>query len=620
MLTTRASNVAPDGADFPGATVEGSGTRFRIWAPDAHTVQLLIEGREPLLMPLLADGYRELFVDVGPGSRYRYQVDDGDAHADLASRYQPEGPHGPSQVIDPSAFTWTVANWRGLEPRGLVVYEMHVGTFTPEGTWRAATAHLPALAELGITVVEMMPVADFPGHFGWGYDGVSFFAPAHQYGEPDDLRAFIDHAHTLGIGVILDVVYNHAGPDGNWFRYYAQDYFGAMSEWGHGFNFDGPNSQFVRAFFEANAAYWIREFHFDGLRLDATQQIFDTSTPHILETIAAAARRAAGPRSIWIVGENEHQHSALIRPVAAGGHGLDALWNDDFHHAAFVAATGHREAYYSDYAGTAQELVSCAERGFLYQGQRSQWQGKPRGTDASGVAPYAFVAFLQNHDQIANSIDGRRLHALTSPALHRALTTLVLLGPWTPLLFQGDEFSASAPFLYFADHHPGLAPDVAKGRLEFLSQFPSIREAARVSPMIQPHALDTFTACRLDHGERETHHSTWLLHRDLLQIRRTHDAFRAQEPVAGAVLGTHAFVLRSYAAPGSSQGGDRLIVINLDRAALTLECVPEPLLAPQTVPWSVMFSSDSPTYGGSGQVFRGDDVWVIPPESATVLA
>lgn len=605
---------------MPGAHVDNGRTTFRVWAPEAHTVELLIEGRAPLPMPLAADGYRERTVDAAAGTRYRYRLDDGEPRPDLASRFQPDGPHGASVVVDPSAFAWTDAAWPGIAPPGLVVYEMHVGTFTREGTWRAAAAHLPDLADLGITVIEMMPVADFPGRFGWGYDGVLLFAPAHIYGTPDDLRAFIDRAHQLGIGVILDVVYNHAGPDGNWFQHYAPDYFGPMSEWGHGFNFDGRGSSFVRAFFEANAAYWIREFHFDGLRLDATQQMFDTTRPHILQTIADAARTAAGARAVWISAENDLQEARLVRPTAEGGDGLDAVWNDDFHHAAWVAATGHREAYYGNYQGTAQELVSCATRGFLYQGQRARWQGRPRGTDARGLAPGAFVAFLQNHDQIANSLDGRRLHARTSPALCRALTVVLLLGPWTPLLFQGDEFAASAPFVFFADHGPDLAAAIADGRRQFLSQFPSIRDATRDTPLIAPHAPETFAACTLDHDERVRHQATWQLHRDLLAIRRTHAAIRAQQPVDGAVLAPHAFVLRGRAPAGTGTRGDRLLVVNLDRAPLTLECLAEPLLAHQAAPWSVVLSSDAPVYGGTGHALvHGGDAWTIPAESATLL-
>lgn len=612
--------VADAARPWPGATVDGRQTRFRVWAPEARVVEVLVDGRTPVPMKLGADGYHDVSVDVGAGARYWFRLDGGDPLPDLASRFQPEGPHGSSMVVDPSAFTWTDAAWRGLSPRGLVVYEMHVGTFTAQGTWRAAGAHLAALADLGITTIEVMPVAEFPGRFGWGYDGVSFFAPAHEYGSPNDLRRFVDRAHAVGIGVVLDVVYNHAGPDGNWFSHYTPSYLGAMSEWGQGFNFDGPASPFVRAFFEANAAYWITEFHIDGLRLDATQQIFDTSTPHILQTLGTAARRAASPRSIWIVGENEPQQTALIRGVDEGGHGLDALWNDDFHHAAFVAATGRREAYYSDYAGTAQELVSCATRGFLYQGQRSSWQRKRRGTDTRGLPPHAFVAFLQNHDQIANSIDGRRLHALTSPALHRALTTLLLLGPWTPMLFQGDEFAASSPFLYFADHRGELATAVARGRREFLSQFPSIRDATRDVPLRAPHASETFEVCRVDHDEARRHEPTWRLHRDLLELRRTHEAFVTDGPVAGAVLGPRAFVLRSRAGRGGPLQGDRLLVLNLDRSAVTLDAPAEPLLAPQALPWTVLFSSNAPRYGGAGHVLACDGEWVIPPESATVLA
>src|SRR6516162_8757457 len=322
---------------------------------------------------------------------------------------------------------------------------MHIGTFAAEGSWGAAMGELPALAELGITCIEIMPVAEFPGRFGWGYDGVGLFAPTRLYGGPIDFRRFVDCAHALGIAVILDVVYNHIGPDGNYLKNFSPAYFSDHYDgvWGDAINFDGPDSGPVREFFIANAGYWIDEYHLDGLRLDATQEIFDRSEDHILAAIVRQSRSAGRGRTIFIVGENETQEARLARAPDRGGYGLDALWNDDFHHSAMVALTGRREAYYSGYRGRSREFVAAAKHGFLYQGQRYQWQQKPRGTPALDLSAESFVVFLQNHDQIANSGTGERCHALTSPGRLRAMTAYFLLMPGIPMLFQGQEFGAS---------------------------------------------------------------------------------------------------------------------------------------------------------------------------------
>src|SRR5207302_8022588 len=306
------------------------------------------------------------------------------------------------------------------------------------GTLAAAQQHLPALAELGVTLVEVMPLADFPGRFGWGYDGVDLFAPTRLYGTPDDLRRFVDAAHAAGLGVILDVVYNHFGPDGNYLREFSDDYFTDRhdNEWGEAINYDGDNAGPVREFMAANAGYWIEEFHFDGLRLDATQQIFDRSNEHILAVIARRVRQAAGGRRTLLVAENEPQEVKLVRPPERGGYGLDMLWNDDYHHSALVVLSGHNEAYYGDYLGTPQEFVSAAKWGYLYQGQRYRWQKKRRGTPTFDLEPDRFVTFTQNHDQVANSGRGLRCAELTGPGRYRALTALLLLGPGTPMLFQ----------------------------------------------------------------------------------------------------------------------------------------------------------------------------------------
>ncbi|MGH9640614.1 MAG: alpha-amylase family glycosyl hydrolase, partial [Bryobacteraceae bacterium] len=346
-----------------------------------------------------------------------------------------------------------------------MIYEIHLGTFTRGGTWRSTAEKLEYLRDTGITVIEVMPVADFPGKFGWGYDGVQPYAPASIYGRPDELRAFVDRAHSLRLAVILDVVYNHIGPDGDYLDKFSPFYFSKKykTDWGEAINYDSEHCLPVREFFRENAAYWIREFHLDGLRLDATQSLHDESRPHIIAEIGQAARQAAAPRSILLIGENEPQNTTLLKPLHEGGYGLDALWNDDYHHTAMVALTGKSEAYYSDYGGSAQEFISAVKYGYLFQGQRYRWQKKRRGTPTFGLPRNAFVNFIQNHDQVANSGRGQRVHEATSPGLLRAITALTLLAPGTPMLFQGQEFAASSPFLYFADHKPELADKIAKG-------------------------------------------------------------------------------------------------------------------------------------------------------------
>jgi maltooligosyltrehalose trehalohydrolase len=478
---------------------------------------------------------------------------------------------------------------------------LHVGTFTPGGTFQSAIAELPALRELGITTLELMPVADFPGQFGWGYDGVCLFAPYRQYGRPDDLRALVNTAHSLGMGVILDVVYNHLGPDGNHLKAFTPDYFTSRyhNEWGEAINFDGANARGVREFFVANAGYWIEEFHLDGLRLDATQQIFDQTTPHILLEIGLEARRRAGTRIVTLVVENEPQDTRLIRATTAGGYGLDAAWNDDFHHSAMVALTARTDAYYTDYEGRPQEFISALKWGYLYQGQRYKWQKQRRGTPSLDLNPEQFVLFVQNHDQIANSASGERCHRITSPGRYRALTALMLLAPGTPMLFQGQEFAASSPFYYFADHDPPLAALVDQGRRGFLSQFRNLALPEVQSRLPNPGEKSTFAQCKLDHTERQRHLQVYQLHSDLLALRRTDPRFCEQRKggVDGAVLGAEAFLLRFLDADGHD---DRLLIINLGRD-LRLDPAPEPLLAPPWgTRWEMVWSSEDPAYGGDG--------------------
>ncbi len=574
------------------------------------------------------DGWFSGFVaGLVDGGAYAFRLDGDDKlYPDPASRSQPDGPHGRSRVVDPTRFAWSDGAWRGGSLPGQVIYEMHIGTLTPEGTWAAATAVLPELAALGVTVVEVVPVAEFPGDFGWGYDGVCLYAPSHLYGSPDDFRRFVDHAHRLGVGVILDVVYNHFGPDGNYLRCFADDWFSTTykNEWGEPLNFDGPHSEPTRLLMMENAAYWVREFHLDGLRLDATQQIYDTSPEHLVAAVTRRAREAAGDKPIIVVTENETQSARLVRPVADGGHGVDGVWNDDLHHAAVVALTGRAEAYFSDHRGRPQEFISAAKRGYLFQGQHYAWQKNRRGEPCLGAEPWRFIAFQENHDQVANGAAGRRLHELTSPARKRAMTTLLLLGPWTPMLFQGEEHDAPQPFVYFAHHKPDLAMLVKTGRNDFLGQFPSLKTSTARERNADPAARESFTMCKLDPADRRRNKTTTTLVRDLLGLRRDDPTLRLQGSAGldGAVLGPWSFVLRFFGA-ATRDGGpaeDRLLIVNLgpdDGVGRR----PEPLLAPPWGKrWQLELSSEDPRYGGHGVAeFVDDAPWLLPANTALLL-
>jgi len=599
-----------------GAELVANGVEFRVWAPKCRELALVLEDRE--LAMHRDHGYFTVHVPhVGAGARYRFRLDgDRELCADPASRYQPEGPFGPSEVIDPAAYTWHDAGWPGITaPERQVLYELHVGTFTPDGTWVAASEHLPFLAELGVTTIEMMPVNDFAGTRGWGYDGVSLFAPCRLYGAPADLRRFVDRAHGLGLAVIMDVVYNHIGPAGNSLFRYApfRHEGGAPGEWGDALDYSVPG---VREFFSANAGYWIDEFHCDGLRLDATHAMRDDPQPRLLAEVVRRARSAAGTRHVFVVAENELQDASLLAPVEAGGCGIDALWNDDFEHACRVALTGATDGYFHDYGGTPQELVSAWKHGFLYQGQLFAWQHGARGTPTRGLSPARFVHYLENHDQIANTGLGDRLSVLAQPAAYRALLALVLLGPQLPMLFQGQETGSTRPWHYFVDHDRELARLVRAGRAEFCAQFARLGSREGQAALRDPAALATFTACVLDPAERRLDRPLALLHRDLLHVRRAHPAFTDQRPGTrdGAVLGERAACLRWW-----HEAGDRLLLVNLG-ARFHEESLPEPLLAPPArAHWHVAWSSEDPRYGGCGtaEVFTTERLAI--PAYAAVL-
>ncbi len=583
-----------------GASLIGENVHFRVWAPERHSVTLVLENGEDEKtsshgMKKDGEGFFQVTVPLSRAeSLYRYQLDDdASLYPDPASCFQPQGPFGPSQWIDHGAFPWTDRNWTGISEEKHVIYEMHIGTFTGEGTWLAAAEELRELRDLGITTIEMMPIADFAGCFGWGYDGVNLFAPCRLYGTPDDLKFFINQAHEAGLAVILDVVYNHLGPSGNFLLLFSGYYFSRSykTDWGAGINFDGERCGPVREYFIENCLYWIETFHFDGLRIDASQSIRDSSGKHIIQEMIETARTRNRGRRLYFVAENEPQDSTLFRP---GGYGVSAMWNDDFHHAAVVALTGRSEAYYTDYEGSPQEFVSAAKYGFLFQGQRYEWQDKRRGTPVLGMTRFRFVHFIENHDQVANSGRGERIANVAGPAHYRAMSALLLLMPQTPMLFQGQEFGSSRPFFYFADHRE-LAQTVAKGRAEFMQQFPSLATEEMRTVLPDPCDPQTFLDSKLDLGERLRHRETYRLYRDLLALRREDPLVTGAERIDGAVLGPAAFVLRYF-----GRDEDRLLLVNFGRD-LNLRPAPEPLLAPMAgSAWKVAWSSEHPCYGGTG--------------------
>jgi len=596
--------------------------RFVVWAPEAQRVELQLgdgASKRRLGLSPAGQGYHALVTAAPPGTRYGYVIDGEGPWPDPCSRSQPDGPHGLSAVVDISTFTWTDARWPGIAMPGQVFYELHVGAFTREGTFDAAREALPRLAELGIAVVELMPIAEFPGRFNWGYDGVQLFAPFHGYGDAASLARFVDAAHALGLGVVLDVVYNHLGPDGNYLGRYSPHYVTQRyaNEWGDALNFDGPHAHGVREFFIENARYWIEDFHFDGLRLDATQSIHDSGDPHVLADIAATARTAAGSRRIVLVAENEPQDVRCLRSPTEGGFGLDGMWNDDFHHTARVAVTGNHHGYYCDYRGSAQELVSTARHGFLYQGQWYQWQRKCRGTPVTTEPGHAFVTFTQNHDQVANTYDGQRLHRLTTPAMERALNALLLLGPGTPLIFMGQEFAAATPFPFFAEHGPALRRVVHEGRRDFLAQFPAYGSAPARERIPDPADVATFESAKLSEADRAANAHVTQFYRDLLALRRSDALVSRQDRFGldGAVLGERAFVLRWQ---GPEASAARLLVVNLGTTLHDL-VVPEPLLAPPAHhAWRKVWDSEDPRYGGSGiPPVHQEGRWSLPAAHAS---
>jgi maltooligosyltrehalose trehalohydrolase len=599
-----------------GAVVTPSGTRFTVWAPAASRVDVVIDGSDDA-HPLASgeNGYFSAEVaGIGAGTRYRYRLDGGDAIPDPCSRFQPEGVHGLSEVIDSASFQWSDAEWPGIDLRNQIIYELHVGTYSEAGTFDGVTAQLETLRDLGVTVIEIMPVAAFPGRWNWGYDGVALFAPTENYGRPDDFRRLVDTAHRLGLAVILDAVYNHLGPDGNYLRLFSPDYFTDKHEtpWGEAVNYDDANSRQVRDFAIANACMWIREYHLDGLRLDATDSIKDDSEPHILQELTAAVRAAAGERSVVVIAEDARNDVQIIRPVEQGGYGLDAVWADDFHHAVRVALTGLRENYYAGFLGAPGEITRAIGEGFIYQGQAWPETDEPRGTEVTDEAATSFVFCIQNHDQVGNRPFGDRLHHHIDHGRYHAASALLLFAPETPLLFMGQEFSSSAPFLFFTDHHDELGQLVTEGRRNEFSGFAAFTHEDLQGLIPDPQHPDTFRLSRLDPAERERHAGIYRWYQDLIAFRRTDPVLTVQDR-AGTVAESHGYstilVRRSHA------GQTRLLIANFGHTTT----MPLPAAgAGQT--WHTLFDSNDPRYGGVDRQYEIDgDTISIPARSSAVL-
>lgn len=502
-----------------GALPQDDGVLFRVWAPKPDDVQLALNRcRDTLPMEPVGDGYYELHVsEAKPGDRYRFLLEENQLLPDPASRFQPEGVHGPSMVVDPSVYAWQDEGWSGIPREDLVFYELHVGTFSPEGSFNGVQERLPYLRDLGVTAIELMPVADFPGRWNWGYDHAALYAPANTYGTPDDLRRLVDAAHHYGLAVYLDVIYNHLGPDGAYITSFAPMFTDKHeTPWGQGLNFDDDRSDGVRSLFIDNALHWLREYHIDGLRLDATHAIKDDSPVHFLAELNDAVRSLEEGWDRHLIAEDPRNINTFLLPRERGGYGLDGVWTDDFHHQVRHMTAGDEEGYYANYAGhRASELAVTINDGWYYQGQKTP-DGTPFGTDPSDIDLDQCVICIQNHDQVGNRPEGRRLHHEIDAASYRAATALLLFAPELPLLFMGQEWAASTPFQFFTDHNPDLGEKVREGRREEFEDFSGFS-----GEVPDPQSTQTVRRSTLEWDEREegAHARTLALYHALLDLR-----------------------------------------------------------------------------------------------------
>jgi len=586
------------GRKFPqGAEITEQGVDYRVWAPQSERVVVRVTARDgtPRSVPLRPEshGYhRGIDAEGVAGDRYLIELGEGARFPCPASRFQPDTISGPSMVIDPQAFPWTDQAWSRPAFRDLVIYELHVGTFTPEGTYRAIIDRLAYLRELGINAIELMPLADFPGEHNWGYDGVRLYAPARAYGQPDDLRALVDAAHAQGFAVILDVVYNHFGPDGNFLRQFTPDYFESRhhTPWGEAINFS--RSAEVRAYYSANLAYWMEEFHVDGFRLDATHAIYDDSKNHILAEFGEVVHARGG----YIIAEDERNVSQLIAPPKEEGYGLDAVWADDFHHTVEVALI-EGSMYSSVFEGQLRELVNILQNGWVHP---PPWPpGQPRyNTPCAHLPPERFVFCISNHDQSGNRAFGERLNHFISPETYRAASALLCLLPYTPLLFMGQEWGASTPFLYFTDHHAELGRLIIEGRQRDLQRYPIFAEQLTAQDFASPQDPKTFARSKLrwDETEHDGHSACLRLYREALRLRREHAIFRPhdREHLQFAELVSGILAMRA-----TDAGEDWLLLADLQgghQGNLRHEAF---CALDRPGEWRVVFSSNAPAFGGS---------------------
>jgi maltooligosyltrehalose trehalohydrolase len=563
-----------------GADIRDDGTvRFRLWAPKATSVALQISNRNCALpMSRFDEGWFELTTDARAGARYSFQIDNRQLVPDPASHFQPSGVHGPSEVIDPFTYHWQDSNWKGRHWDEAIIYELHVGTFSSEGTFAGVEARLDYLAELGVTAVELMPLASFPGERNWGYDGVLPFAPASCYGRPEDLKHLIDAAHAKNLMVFLDVVYNHFGPEDNYLQLYAPDFFTERhhTPWGQAINFDGPNSRPVRDFFIHNALYWLEEYHFDGLRFDAVHAIQDDSRTDILTELAETVRKKFhGQRQVHLILENDDNAAHYLCPDAeARSLCYDAQWNDDIHHALHVLVTGEMDGYYSDYAKDPMcHLGRCLAEGYSYQGDASAFRvGARRGESSRDLPPTRFVSFLQNHDQIGNRALGERVTQFADAEKVKLAIAILLLAPSPPLLFMGEEFGAATPFLFFCDFGRELAAKVTEGRRAEFAKFEQFISPQAQAQIPDPNSEETFLRSKLDWDSVEHQpHAKWLrFYRNVLQCRREKVVPRIKDIAPGRakfeIMGSLGLDVQwPFANSGSLQ-----LIANFDRHPLAL--------------------------------------------------
>ena len=507
-----------------GAHVQASGVQFRLWAPRLQSVQVAIgdDASHALTMRPKGEGEFAVFAEgLQAGADYRYVIDGGRRRPDPVSRWQPHGVHGPSRVVDPAAFHWSDQDWRGIPLEDYILYELHTGTFTEEGSFEAIISRLPDLLDLGITAVELMPVAEFPGGRNWGYDGVGMYAPQSTYGGPNGLKTLINACHRAGLAVVLDVVYNHLGPEGNYLGEFGPYYTSAYrTPWGDAINFDGPESDSVRRYFIENALYWLTEYHIDGLRLDAIHGIFDFSARHFLEELANEFHGEAEKlgRAAWLIAESDLNDSRVIEPPAQGGYGIDAQWLDDFHHALHTALTGESRGYFADFNGL-PSLQKALVNGYVYEGQYSRYRRRRHGSSSKGRPGKRFIAFTQNHDQIANALQGSRASQLLSLEQQKLASAVLFFSPFLPLLFMGQEYGETAEFLYFTEHgNAALIEAVREGRRHEVNDFSNGGE------FVDPQDDRAFLRSKLNWCLRQQPPHAGLLawHRDWIAMRKRH--------------------------------------------------------------------------------------------------